>query len=167
MRLGFSQTQNDSVATPPYLYDLLDKEFKFDFDPCPFNPEFKEGKDNGLTKDWGTSTFVNPPYSKIEPWVKKAVEWCKTGENRTVVLLVPYRGTTKYWREYIFPYHSKLRLLTKQIVFVGYSKNFPIPLVIVVFTSESCQKKLREETVINTGIIIKKRTKAQVRYYEL
>lgn len=27
--------QRDDWATPPYIYDELNKEFNFDFDPCP------------------------------------------------------------------------------------------------------------------------------------
>ena len=29
----------DDWATPKELYDLLYKEFNFDFDPCPLNPK--------------------------------------------------------------------------------------------------------------------------------
>ena len=45
--------------TPDSFYKTLDKEFNFDFDPCPGHSEF-----DGLKKEWGDSNFVNPPYDK-------------------------------------------------------------------------------------------------------
>lgn len=48
--------------TPPSIYADLHAEFKFDFDPCPFPlpPGF-----DGLTCDWGKSSYVNPPFGSI------------------------------------------------------------------------------------------------------
>ena len=40
--------------TPPELYETLDKEFNFDFDPCPF--PLPDGFD-GLTCDWKNSNY--------------------------------------------------------------------------------------------------------------
>lgn len=67
--------------SPPELYDPLNAEFHFDFDPCP-NPR-PEGFD-GLTCEWGQSSYFNPPFTgdakvpgkrKLGPvaWIRKAV----------------------------------------------------------------------------------------------
>ena len=65
---------DDNYATPPKLYEELNKRFNFDFDPCPYN----EGEiiNDGLKIEWGNSNFVNPPYSQKlkEEFVKKGVE---------------------------------------------------------------------------------------------
>lgn len=54
--------------TPKALYDELDAEFKFDFDPCPFpKPEVFDG----LTAEWGKSSYVNPPFGSIMEWPKQ------------------------------------------------------------------------------------------------
>jgi hypothetical protein len=45
--------------TPPELMESLQKEFGFTFDACPYPRP--EGFD-GLTADWGGSTYVNPPF---------------------------------------------------------------------------------------------------------
>ena len=45
--------------TPPDVFDALNKEFRFDFDPSPH--PLAEGFD-GLTIDWGSSNYVNPPF---------------------------------------------------------------------------------------------------------
>lgn len=79
--------------TPPELYATLNAEFSFNFDPCPYPlpAEF-----DGLTCEWGTSNYVNPPFGSImhdgkkkgpTAWVRKAIsEWQK---GNTVVLVYP------------------------------------------------------------------------------
>lgn len=79
--------------TPPDLYDELDAEFHFDFDPCPF--PLPEGFD-GLTCEWGQSNWVNPPFGSIvhqgkkkgpTAWMRKAIEEHRKG--KTVVIVYP------------------------------------------------------------------------------
>lgn len=41
--------------TPKAFYAELDKEFHFDFDPCPVGPTF-----DGLSIEWGKVNYVNP-----------------------------------------------------------------------------------------------------------
>lgn len=77
--------------TPPELYDMLDQEFKFDFDPCPFPlpPGF-----DGLTSEWGQSSYVNPPFGSIihegkkkgmTAWVRKAIQQHQQGKRVVIV----------------------------------------------------------------------------------
>jgi len=79
--------------TPPDLYTKLDAEFHFDFDPCP-NP-LPEGFD-GLTCEWGQSSYCNPPFGSImhqgkkkgpTAWMRKAILEYQKG--KTVVLVHP------------------------------------------------------------------------------
>lgn len=46
---------DDNYATPPELYNILDKRFNFDFDPCPYNEG--EIENDGLTVEWGGLTL--------------------------------------------------------------------------------------------------------------
>jgi hypothetical protein len=77
---------------PPDLYGKLDQEFKFDYDPCPC--PLPEGFDGTLT-EWGKSSFVNPPFRKVDAFngkgptafVHKAIEQNKQGKQ--VVLVLP------------------------------------------------------------------------------
>lgn len=47
--------------TPPEIYTVLNEEFNFDFDPCPYpRPEDY----NSLDIEWGQSSYVNPPFRK-------------------------------------------------------------------------------------------------------
>lgn len=79
--------------TPKALYQGLDAEFNFDFDPCPTKPDF-----DGLSTPWGESNFVNPPYKQIALWLKKGFEEWQKG--KTVVFLIPSRTDTRFWHDY-------------------------------------------------------------------
>lgn len=74
---------------------LLNDEFHFDFDPCPFP---RPDGFNGLDVDWGRSNWVNPPFTgmakepgkkKIGPmaWARKALSEREKGN--TSVLIFP------------------------------------------------------------------------------
>jgi len=86
----------DNGTTPRYFYEELDQEFHFNFDPCPSNPAF-----DGLSADWGTRTFVNPPFSKKVPWIKKAIEQAEKGN--LVVMLLPVDTSTRWFHDLILP----------------------------------------------------------------
>lgn len=123
---------DDNYATPPELYKELNKEFNFDFDPCPYS----EGEvDDGLRKDWGKSNYINPPYSDLKAtgylkssFVKKAIEESKKG--KLCVLLLPVSTSTKLFHEQIKPNATEIRFLKGRIKFGKLDKNgkFYLPL---------------------------------------
>ena len=106
---------NDNWATPKWLYDKLNEEFYFDFDPCPLNADF-----DGLTVEWGESNFVNPPYNRIDKpkFIRKAYEEWKKG--KTCVLLIPSATGTKDFHELILP-NAEIRFLKSRVAFAGYN----------------------------------------------
>ncbi len=76
--------EEQAIITPASLYDELNREFHFDFDPCPYPRP--EGFD-GLTARWGTSNYVNPLFVGFMPWVRKAL--AERDAGHTVVLTMP------------------------------------------------------------------------------
>jgi hypothetical protein len=79
--------------TPPDVYATLNAQHEFDFDPCPFPKP--EGFD-GLTAEWGQSSYVNPPFGSIlhqgpgdrkpkkkgpTAWARKAIEEQQKGQE--------------------------------------------------------------------------------------
>lgn len=79
--------------TPPNLASELQKEFAFDFDPCPYP---KPRDFDGLTCEWGNSNYVNPPFGSImhegkkkgpTAWVRKAIE--EHSKGKSVVFVYP------------------------------------------------------------------------------
>ena len=77
--------------TPPRLYEKLDNEFHFDFDPCPFprDPSY-----NSLNLPWGKMNYCNPPFRKTDgntsgptAFVHKAIS--EQAKGNSTVLLIP------------------------------------------------------------------------------
>jgi len=52
---------------------------------------------NGLLIDWKDRTYVNPPYSKPEVWVDKAIEENKKG--KLIVMLLRMDTSTKWFKK--------------------------------------------------------------------
>lgn len=106
---------DDNYATPPELYNELNKEFNFNFDPCPYN----EGDiiNDGLKIDWGKSNFVNPPYSQKlkEQFIIKGIEEMKKGN--VSVFLIPVSTSTKLFHDYIKPNANEIRFLKGRVKF--------------------------------------------------
>jgi phage N-6-adenine-methyltransferase len=112
--------------TPEDVYEKLDAEFHFDFDPCPHNPSF-----DGLTADWGTSNFVNPPYGReIGKWIRKGYEEAQKGKR--VVFLIPSRTDTAWWHDYVMK-AKEIRFIRGRIKFNGAKTSAPFPSCVVVF----------------------------------
>jgi len=59
--LNLYKTFNIHEATPQNLYELLNEEFNFNFDPCPL---FSKDQINGLDVQWKEYCYINPPYGK-------------------------------------------------------------------------------------------------------
>jgi type I restriction-modification system DNA methylase subunit len=106
---------DDNYATPPWLYDILNKVFNFDFDPCPYKHDID--KWDGLKVDWGLRTYCNPPYSQKdkEAFVMKAIKESKKG--KIVVMLLPVSTSTKLFHEHIQPSAVQITFLKGRIKF--------------------------------------------------
>ncbi len=128
-RALFTSVRND-WRTPKVLYQALDAEFGFDFDPCPVEPYF-----DGLNIGWGQCNFVNPPYGrKIGLWIRKGFEEWKRG--KTVVFLIPSRTDTSYWHDYIMK-ANEIRFIRGRLHFDDSSGPAPFPSAIVVFRGKN------------------------------
>lgn len=173
------QTQNvifssssDMWATPQDLFDFLDKEFgSFTLDPCAtqFNAKcvkYYTEEDNGLSKSWqGEMVFVNPPYSHIASWCKKA--YTESLGNCTVVMLIPARTDTKYFYDYcrhaapICPIKGRVKFIRP-----GQTKQYgaPFPSVVCVFESRLA-KPLDTDEFKSDFSIPSRFTKSQILRY--
>lgn len=141
--------KTDSWATPEWLFKKLDKSYKFTLDPAADHFNRKCAKyftldEDGLKQDWaGETVFINPPYSKIYDWVKKAAEQVLLNDI-TVVMCLPARTDTKWFHEYCLD-----GSVVNQITFIkgrlkfGEGKNSaPFPSMIVVFGKGTSNRPL-------------------------
>ena len=121
----FSSLRSD-WKTPKAVYQMLDAEFNFNFDPCPSAPEF-----DGLEVPWGTTSFVNPPYGReIGKWLAKGLE--ESLEGKTSVFLVPSRTDTRWWHE-ICMKASEIRYIRGRLKFDDQANCAPFPSAIIIF----------------------------------
>jgi site-specific DNA-methyltransferase (adenine-specific) len=128
------KSKSDKWGTPVDLYNKLNSEFEFNFDPCPID---WDGGVSGLDIEWGTSTFCNPPYSSTAKWIEKAYIESQKGKN--VVMLINAITDTKAFHKYIYG-KAEIRFLKGRLKFLDYSSGEPVakghnvkPSMIVIF----------------------------------
>jgi transcriptional regulator with XRE-family HTH domain len=107
-------SERDVRFTPPHFLEKIYKAFGVpDLDPCgheqsPVIADRKitlAGGGDGLRDDWsGDFAYVNPPFSKLLRWLRRAEDQVRCGNVGKVVALVPARLDAPY-------YHTTLRHL--------------------------------------------------------
>lgn len=107
----FSSKQSDNWRTPIGIYNKLDSEFNFDFDPCPYMSEF-----DGLACDWGLRNYVNPPYSKITGFLKKAHHELYYKKAEVCVFLLFTNTDTRWFHNYLYNI-AELRFIKGRLKF--------------------------------------------------
>ncbi len=116
--------------TPKVLYEELDREFHFDFDPCPIG-----GTDDGrspLFVSWnGKRVFCNPPYG---PEIRKFLE--RAFDAELAVFLVPARTDTRWFHEIVLPKAREIRFIKGRLKFGDSKNSAPFPSMVVVFAKE-------------------------------
>src|SRR5687767_3777162 len=135
---GLFTSQRGDWKTPRALYQALDAEFRFDFDPCPAKPKI-----NGLERGWGNVSFVNPPYGKeVGKWIQKGYE--ENLKGKTVVFLEPSRTDTRWWHNYIMR-ADEIRFIKGRLRFDDQKNSAPFPSAIVVFKCKKYGKQNRQK----------------------
>ena len=118
--MKYTPSHTNSVATPQYIKDAIEVRFGKYWDPCPLDENFTT---NGLLLDWrehiGTNAcvFVNPPYSKQRPWIRKALGY----KGLTSVLLIKNESLgSRYFLK--MPKQADIIFLCPHVQFEGYKK---------------------------------------------
>ena len=129
---GMMTSIHPNWSTPKWLYDELNKEFHFDFDPCPLNdnPVF-----DGLSIEWKQRNYINPPYGRqIGNWIRKAYQESISGKQ--CIMLLPSRTDTKWFHEIILPYAKEIRFIKGRLKFGNATNSAPFPSMIIIFKGE-------------------------------
>lgn len=126
--------------TPKALYQALDAEFHFDFDPCPIKPKL-----DGLEIEWGQTNFVNPPYGReIYKWIEKG--FLENAKGKTVVFLIPSRTDTRWWHSYIMQ-ADEIRFIRGRLRFDDQKNAAPFPSAISIFKTDGKQDRQEKRRV--------------------
>lgn len=100
----------DDRATPQSFVDELGFGFTLDAAAAKHNAKcarFFDRSANGLRQSWaGERVWINPPYSRIEPWVEKAVTEVSHRCHLVVMLLPANRTEQAWWHRHIEPFRD-------------------------------------------------------------
>lgn len=113
--------------TPLELYRVLDQEFHFTLDPCPYGGS-EDGRST-LFKPWvGERVFCNPPYGP-GLW-----HWLQRGPEADVaVFLIPARTDTQWFHKYVMPHASEVRFIRGRLKFGDATSAAPFASMLVVY----------------------------------
>lgn len=112
------QFGDDVRGAPRDLFSLLDAEFGFTVDVAasPDNalcPRYFTEETDGLAQDWtGERCWMNPPYSNIAPWAKKAAT-----EHALTVGLLPARTDLGWFHDHVLATDAEIRFLRGRLRF--------------------------------------------------
>jgi phage N-6-adenine-methyltransferase len=107
----------DNLETPVEFFAPLHERFGFTLDVAalPHNaklPRYFTPEQDGLAQSWGGErVWCNPPYSDIEPWVRKAWDgrWLPGeahGAELVVMLLPANRTEQGWWQRWVEPWRD-------------------------------------------------------------
>lgn len=118
----------DLWQTPKSLFDALNLEFSFTGDVAAnydnaLSENFYTEQDDSLSQRWFKSSWCNPPYSDIAPWVAKAIEQHQQG--KTIVMLVPSDTSVK-WFKSAYESCNEVRFISGRISFINSETQKPV-----------------------------------------
>lgn len=115
------QSANDDWETPPEVFGRYNHLYNFTLDVCatPANAlanRYFSITDDGLAQNWAPERcWMNPPYSDVKPWMRKA--WEESQAGALVVCLVPSRTGTAWFHDYAV--RGRLEFLRGRLKFGG------------------------------------------------
>jgi len=146
------KNDRDSRFTPPdFLANIYAAFGEIDLDPCGHNLSpvvanrrivLDEGGD-GLVDDWsGKTVFLNPPFSELLKWLRRAYLQWQAGNVETVICLVPVRTDSPWFHDTLSP-HADIYLLRGRVRFVdprGKGQHTPFSLMILTLGASAEQR---------------------------
>jgi transcriptional regulator with XRE-family HTH domain len=149
----------DSRFTPADFLDNIYAAFgEVDLDPCAHRLSpviahrrivLADGGD-GLRDDWsGRLAFVNPPFSALLKWLRRAHDQWQAGHVETVVCLVPVRTDSAWFHETLSA-DADIYLLQGRVRFLdarGKGQHTPFSLMVLTLGASAEQKARYAELV--------------------
>lgn len=111
-RLGLSRmpsiiSSSDEYYTPKSLLEMVTRCIgPIDLDPCSNSHAMPNvaayahytKEEDGLVQDWHKTVFLNPPYSKPEPWMRKLIGEYKAGNVDKAIALFQVHASADWFQ---------------------------------------------------------------------
>ena len=138
--LKTKQGSNDDVYTPPELFAQL--QITFDLDVCapkggiPWIPASKHYslEDDALSQPWHGRVWMNPPYSKPQPWIDRFIE------HKNGIALIPTstgKWMSQLWQEPITSWTMLHNLRFVKPTGEQYARGLPTRVWLVAIGTEN------------------------------
>ncbi len=158
----FVSGETDEWATPPsFVRPIADSLGGFDLDPAsgaersPIADETISAEEDGLSQRWNGDVWLNPPYSDIGPWLRKAISEIEAGRARSVVALVKGDTSTDWFHHYGLQ-ASTIAFIDDRLKFGNGSNDAPFPSIVLVYgevPDEAIRTLQLEGTVIRHEVV--------------
>ena len=121
----------DLWQTPKFVFDYYDRRFGFNCDvACSDENRLVDEhwltlKDDALNyaTDWNSRNWCNPPFSKIIPWITRAVEQMLQG--RLTVMILPSDTSVK-WFKLAFENCTECHFISGRLSFINAETQKPV-----------------------------------------
>lgn len=105
---------------------MLDQEFLFDFDPAPAG---WNGSFDGLSCEWSSRNYINPPYNNTKAWVEKALVERAKGKLSVFLLMA---NTTTEWFATLWNNANEIRFVYPRVNYGDRKTSAPWGSIIAV-----------------------------------
>jgi len=138
-RPGLSES---SVGTPPEFILAACRKLGIDhfvFDLAAsventiclgFYNEADDALDPSVSWKFDGWSFLNPPYSRLAPWVAKACDEATNGAD--IAVLVPAATGSNWWKKFVDK-QARVLLLNGRIAFVGHEAGYPKDIALLLY----------------------------------
>ena len=109
---------SDEIFTPKWIFDALNVQFDLDVassdNPLVQVPthKFYTINDDSLNQEWIGNVWMNPPFSKVTPWIEKWID------HANGFCLVPLSSNGK-WVNRLWESNAALTYLPPNLAFIG------------------------------------------------
>lgn len=104
----------DDRETDDRIWEPFHERFNFTVDAAADHhnaklPHYWTRHDDGLAQSWaGERVWCNPPYSDIEPWIRKAWHAISVEGAHLIVMLLPANRTEqRWWQDLVEPHRDR------------------------------------------------------------
>lgn len=99
-------------------------------------PRYITPQEDSLSVDWSQwknrVCWLNPPYSRIEPWARKCAEFASFGGEGRLLFLTPASVGANWFAKFVYQ-KSIVIALNGRITFVGETLPYPKDCILSVF----------------------------------